>query len=71
MVQRTVPFSRQDHFSRISPSVGPPVGGATAYIRSVLGRNFTLTVHADGCYTVTGEGLSPITFAKQLTGRRT
>jgi hypothetical protein len=39
-----------------------------AYIRRLLGRNFTLTVRADGCYTVAGDGLAPITFEKRLTG---
>jgi hypothetical protein len=34
-----------------------------AYVRRVLGRNYQLTAHDDGCYTFAGDGLEPITFA--------
>jgi hypothetical protein len=33
-----------------------------AYIRR-MGRNYQLTAHDDGSYTVAGDGLEPITFA--------
>ena len=35
-----------------------------AYVRNVLDRNYSLTVHVDGSYTVSGDGLQPITFRK-------
>jgi hypothetical protein len=34
-----------------------------AYIRLKLGRKYLLSVQADGCYTVAGDRLEPITFA--------
>jgi len=33
-----------------------------AYIKRILGRRYCLTCHADGAYTVVGEGLDPLTF---------
>jgi hypothetical protein len=35
-----------------------------AYIRLRLGRNYQLTAHDDGSYTVSGDGLQPITFCR-------
>jgi hypothetical protein len=34
-----------------------------AYIANVLGRNYQLVCHEDGCYTVSGDGLESTTFA--------
>jgi hypothetical protein len=36
----------------------------TKRVRTVEGRNYSLTVHVDGSYTVSGDGLQPITFSK-------
>lgn len=33
-----------------------------AYVQNVLGRRYSLTCHADGAYTVAGDGLEPLTF---------
>ena len=32
------------------------------YILNVLGRHYTMTAHADGAYTVQGDGLASLTF---------
>ncbi len=36
-----------------------------AYVQNVLGRRYRLTCHADGAYTVAGDGLNPLTFAPE------
>lgn len=33
-----------------------------AHISKNMGLNYSLTAHEDGCYTVAGDGLMPITF---------
>lgn len=38
-----------------------------AQIQNVLRRNYSLTCHEDGAYTVAGDGLEPITFESQVT----
>jgi hypothetical protein len=35
-----------------------------AYIRLKLGRNYCLTANEDGSFTVSGDGLQPITFER-------
>ena len=35
-----------------------------AYIQNILGRHYSLICHADGRFTVNGDGLASITYAQ-------
>ena len=38
-----------------------------AYILNVLGRRYSMTVHEDGAFTVTGDDLASLTFQPELS----
>lgn len=35
-----------------------------SYVANILRRNYSITSHDDGSYTVSGDGLQPITFER-------